>query len=294
VQRAGGGPLNAAYQRLKMIARRTRLGPALAVVVAAALTVLIAVAIDTRDSESGFGGVTSGFDEFPESTVGYGPGRTVPQAPDVQRDLVAFVGFVVNDVQAFWRDEFSDAGRRYEPATLVIFRRATVSGCGLASSATGPFYCPVDQRVYLDLMFFRELAVEFRAPGDFAQAYVIAHEVAHHVQTLAGVTQQVDAASVRDPAIANELSIRLELQADCLAGVWAHSTYERGLLERGDLEEALNAAAAVGDDRIQRHTTGRINPETWTHGSSAQRARWLLRGFESGDAAACQTFAARV
>jgi predicted metalloprotease len=278
-----------------MIARRRRwsLGAALlGALVAVAVAVLIAGAIGREDGDPVFGDVTSGFDEFPDSSAGHGPGNTVPGAPDAQTETLDFVGFVFRDVQGFWRAEFARAGVPYEPAALVVFRRATTSGCGLASSETGPFYCPLDRRVYLDLAFFRELAVEFRAPGDFAQAYVVAHEVAHHVQTLAGVTRQVQTASAREPALARELSIRLELQADCLAGVWAHSTYERRLLEQGDLQEALNAAAAVGDDRIQKRTTGRIAPEVWTHGSSAQRTRWLYRGFRSGEAAACHTFAA--
>jgi predicted metalloprotease len=265
------------------------------VIVAAIVAVVVAVVAgallaDTLRDDPGFGDVTSGFDRFPDSNAGHGPGATVPGAPGAGSDLVAFVDFVFDDVQGFWREEFARAGLPYRPATMVLFRRATPSGCGLASSETGPFYCPVDERVYLDLTFFHQLAVVFGVPGDFAQAYVIAHEVAHHVQTLAGVTQSVDAVRAQNPQLANEASIRLELQADCLAGVWAHSTYERRMLERGDLEEALKAAAAVGDDRIQRRTTGRIQPERWTHGSSEQRTRWLLRGFEGGDAAACQPF----
>jgi predicted metalloprotease len=272
--------------------RRWRVGVAiLATALAVAAAVLIVRAIVDDDGESPFGGVTSSLERFPDSTAGYGAGRSVPGAPDAQEELVGFVSFVFRDVQAFWSDQFATADRPYEPAALVLFRRATSSGCGVASSATGPFYCPLDQRVYVDLSFFRQLAGAFRAPGDFAQAFVIAHEVGHHVQTLAGVTQGVQAASAQEPELSNELGIRMELQADCLAGVWAHSTYERRMLERGDLQEALNAAAAVGDDRIQRRTTGRIAPESWTHGSSEQRTRWLLRGFESGDAAGCGTFA---
>ena len=262
-----------------------------AVVVAVAAGALLAGTLRDSGDDPGFGEVTSGFDRFPASNAGHGPGVRVPGAPDAGSDLVAFSGFVFDDVQTFWREQFARADLPYRPATMVLFRRATRSGCGLASSETGPFYCPIDERVYLDLTFFRELAVVFRAPGDFSQAYVIAHEVAHHVQSLAGVTQEVQAVQAQNPQLANEASIRLELQADCLAGVWAHSTYERRMLERGDLDEALNAAAAVGDDRIQRRTTGRIQPEQWTHGSSEQRRRWLLRGFEGGDAAACQTFA---
>jgi predicted metalloprotease len=173
---------------------------------------------------------------------------------------------------------------------VVVFRGVLPSRCGPASPETGPFYCTLDRRVYLELGFFRQLARRFNAPGDFAQAYVIAHELGHHVQNLMGVTAQVNAAMQEGLEPPNVLSIRMELQADCLAGVWGHSTYERGMLERGDLQEGLRAAAAVGDDRIQKSTTGRIDPETWTHGSSEQRLSWFLRGFESGTPEACDTF----
>ena len=172
----------------------------------------------------------------------------------------------------------------------MVFRGIVGTGCGVASASVGPFYCALDRRVYLDAGFVRQLAVEFRAPGDFAQAYVIAHEVGHHVQNVTGVLPQVQQALAERVAPPDELSIRMELQADCLAGVWGRSTYERGMLERGDLDEALRAAAAVGDDRIQRRTTGRINPESWTHGSSEQRLSWFSRGFEAGEPGACDTF----
>jgi predicted metalloprotease len=172
----------------------------------------------------------------------------------------------------------------------VLFTGSTNSGCGPATSAVGPFYCPLDRTAYLDLDFFRDLHVRFGAPGDFARAYVIGHELAHHVQNLTGVSDEVRTRSAEEPAVANELSIRLELQADCLAGVWGHSTYERDILESGDLEEGLAAAAAIGDDRIQAQATGRIDPDTWTHGSSEQRVHWFRRGFDSGEAARCDTF----
>jgi hypothetical protein len=172
----------------------------------------------------------------------------------------------------------------------VLFRGATQTGCGLGSARTGPFYCPADRRVYLDGSFFRELEQRFGAPGDFAQAYVIAHEFGHHVQTILGISQQVQQAARDDPSIANELSVRQELQADCLAGVWGHSANARGVLEAGDLQEGIVAAEAIGDDRIQASTTGRIEPETWTHGSADQRSRWLLHGFESGNIESCDTF----
>jgi predicted metalloprotease len=234
--------------------------------------------------------------------------RNLPQLPGVQPpggqadglpatpedDLAAFVTAVADDAQALWKRELEAAGHAYEPAGLVIFTSGTVSGCGPASAATGPFYCPADQKIYIDLSFYRELQRRFGAPGDFAQAYVVAHEVAHHVQTLLGVNGEVQRLSQERPEDANELSIRLELQADCLAGVWAHTVFERGDLEAGDLEEGLSAAAAVGDDRIQQKAQGRIDPESWTHGSSEQRVSWFRTGFDSGDSNACDTFAGDV
>lgn len=269
------------------MAWRIATAPLLGLAVAVTAAVLVGQALF---GPAAVGGVQSPFDRFPGPATGYGPARSVPGAPDPQTALVKFVGFVFEDVQRSWQRDFEKVGAPYQPAELVIFRQAVSSGCGPASAETGPFYCPADQRVYLDLNFFAELALRFQAPGDFAQAYVIAHEVAHHVQTLTGVTQEVQLASAQRPELTNALSIRQELQADCLAGVWAHSTYERGLLESGDLEEGLAAAAAVGDDRIQAETTGRIDPETWTHGSSEDRVRWFRRGFEEGDATACDTF----
>jgi predicted metalloprotease len=229
-------------------------------------------------------GSPGGFPQAPTAP----PGATLP-TPEEQR-LVDFVSFVLDDVQTTWREEFARAGRTYRDAALVLFEGSANTGCGFASSATGPFYCPADQRVYLDLGFFEELSTRFGAPGDFAQAYVIAHEVGHHVQAILGIGQQVAEARAADPAGANDLSIRLELQADCFAGVWARSTFARGILEPGDIEEGLNAAAAVGDDRIQAAATGRIDPETWTHGSAEQRTTWLGRGFNTGDVDACDTF----
>jgi predicted metalloprotease len=208
--------------------------------------------------------------------------------------LVQFVSFVLDDVQGVWRREFNAAGDTYRPAKLVLFTQSTDTGCGFATSEVGPFYCPADETVYLDLDFFRELRRRFGAPGDFAQAYVIAHEIGHHVQHLLGVSDAVHQESQQNPNRANALSIRLELQADCLAGVWGNTTERRELLERGDLEEGLDAAAAIGDDRIQRQTTGQTNPETWTHGSSEQRVHWFSTGFDSGDPDACNTFRGEV
>ena len=189
-----------------------------------------------------------------------------------------------------WTKVFAENGREYERAELVLFEGSTSSDCGGATEAIGPHYCPPDSNIYLDLDFFRELRRRFGAPGDFAQAYVLAHEVAHHVQNLLGINSEVHRASREDPDSANELSIRLELQADCFAGVWGYTIFERDLLESGDLEEGLDAAAAIGDDRIQEQSTGRIDKESWTHGSSAQRVKWFRTGFETGDPDACDTF----
>jgi uncharacterized protein len=213
-----------------------------------------------------------------------------PGAPDPEADLVSFVSFVFDDVQATWTDLFAQSGETYRPAEMVLFRDATNTGCGFATSEVGPFYCPADERVYLDLGFFDELQQRFGAEGDFAQAYVIAHEVAHHVQNQLGINDRVQRLAGRNPSDANELSIQQELQADCFAGVWGRTTRERGLLEAGDLQEGLGAAAAVGDDRIQREATGQVNPETWTHGSSEQRQTWFQEGFQSGNSDACDTF----
>jgi predicted metalloprotease len=219
-----------------------------------------------------------------------GNAQSVGAAPDRGRDLERFLTFVVNDVQGFWAREFKTAGLDYVPAQVVAFTGPARSPCGPASAQTGPFYCQLDHRIYLDVGFFRVLAGQFRAPGDFAQAYVVAHEVGHHVQALLGVMAQAQEFIREGAAPPNVVSIAQELQADCMAGVWAHSTYDRGLLERGDVEEALRAAAAVGDDRIQRRVQGRVNPETWTHGSAEQRREWLARGFAEGAPSACDTF----
>jgi predicted metalloprotease len=202
---------------------------------------------------------------------------------------------IVDDIQTTWdQDIFAPAGRRYEDTGLFVFDEPIDTGCGPASSATGPFYCPADGRMYLDLNFFLELERNFGAPGDFAQAYVIAHEVGHHVQNLLGTNAAVQRESRENPSDANELSVRLELQADCFAGVWGASVYARGILEPGDVREALAAAAAVGDDRIQEQTRGRIDPETFTHGTSEQRMTWFRTGFDSGDPEACDTFSGDV
>jgi len=202
--------------------------------------------------------------------------------------LVDFVSFVLDDLQQTWGEMLPG----YREATLVLFRDAIQSGCGFAAAQMGPFYCPADEKVYVDLSFYEELRARFGAPGDFAQAYVLAHEIGHHVQRVTGVEASVRRTQKRIPSQANELSVRMELQADCLAGVWANHTGRRGTLEPGDIEEGLRAAGAIGDDRLQKMQTGRVQPEAFTHGSSAQRARWLRRGLESGDPKSCETFEA--
>ena len=221
-------------------------------------------------------------------------GTSVSQ-PDPARDqqekpLVDFVTFVLNDAQNTWSQVLPQQGVPYRHAKLVLFRDAYDSACGMAQSATGPFYCPEDEKVYIDLGFYDELKQRFGAPGQFAEAYVLAHEIGHHVQKLLGIEAKMRAAQQRSPQDANELSVRLELQADCFAGVWGHSTQERNLLDPGDVDSGLKAAAAVGDDRIQRMTRGTVNPETFTHGSAAQRMEWFQRGFQDGNISSCNTF----
>ena len=204
-----------------------------------------------------------------------------------------FVSVVLADTEDVWNQTFrADLGRTYEEPRLVLFSGGIDSGCGFAQAAVGPFYCPADHKVYIDLSFYDELQRRFGAPGDFAQAYVIAHEVGHHVQNLLGISEKVQNAQRRAGRdAANELSVRLELQADCLAGVWAHQTErQKTVLERGDVEEAIGAAAAVGDDRIQMKTQGYVVPDSFTHGSAEQRVRWFKRGFESGSIDSCDTF----
>lgn len=230
---------------------------------------------------------------IPDNEGGYATG-TAPVPPG-QEELADFVSVVLADTEDTWQALFRARGGVYEEPRLVLFTDAVESACGFAQAAAGPFYCPRDHRVYIDLGFYRELRDRFRAPGDFAQAYVIAHEVGHHVQTLLGISGQVQAARGRlGPKEANALSVRLELQADCFAGLWAHhADRARNILERGDLEEALNAASAIGDDRLQRQARGTVNPDSFTHGSSAQRTRWFRIGLESGALERCDTFAAK-
>jgi uncharacterized protein len=221
-----------------------------------------------------------------------GPGQATGGAPPEDDEQAGFVSVIVADTEETWSQLMPQLGGAYREPRLVLFSDAVASACGTASSAVGPFYCPLDGRVYLDLTSFRELDQRFGAPGDFAAAYVIAHEVGHHVQNLLGITEQVQAQRQRLPERAgNQLSVSLELQADCFAGVWAHhADNQRDLLEPGDLEEGLRAAAAVGDDRIQRRTQGQVVPESFTHGSAEQRVSWFRRGFQSGDPRSCDAF----
>ncbi len=212
-----------------------------------------------------------------------------------EQERTDFVAAVLGDIEDTWTAQFSALGRSYQEPHLVLFRAGVRSACGFAQSAMGPFYCPADHKIYLDLAFFDELAQRFGAPGDFAQAYVIAHEAGHHVQTLLGVSEKVQRAGQGKPkATVNALSVRQELQADCLAGVWGyHADRVRGILDPGDLEQALTAASAIGDDRLQRQAQGHVVPDSFTHGSSEQRMHWFRRGFESGDIANCDTFGER-
>ncbi|MEO1366373.1 MAG: neutral zinc metallopeptidase [Acidobacteriota bacterium] len=220
--------------------------------------------------------------------VSSSPMATSPE----EEERFQFISFVLDDVQGVWSRLFPQMGQSYSRAKMVVFRDSTPTACGYGQAASGPFYCPGDRQVYIDLSFFDQLHRRFGAPGDFAQAYVIAHEVGHHVQNILGIERQVRQLQRENRGMANRLSVLMELQADCFAGVWAHSTAQRKLLERGDIEEGLGAASAVGDDSIQRQTSGRVNPDSFTHGTSAQRVEWFKRGFQSGDPNVCDTFSA--
>ncbi len=215
--------------------------------------------------------------------------------PATQDEQAQFVSVVLADTEDTWREIFRQGGQTYREPKLVLFTGAVQSACGFAQAAMGPFYCPLDETVYIDLIFYRDLKERFRAPGDFAQAYVIAHEVGHHVQNQLGIMQKVQEMRSRvDEVRSNDLSVRTELQADCFAGLWAHhADKSRHILEEGDIEEALNAASSIGDDRIQKQTRGYVVPDSFTHGSSEQRVRWFRRGLETGDFAQCNTFQVR-
>ena len=222
------------------------------------------------------------------------PAVTRQQHPSGKDPMVNFVSVVLADTEKTWHDVFRRLGSNYEEPKLVLFSGVVESACGIAQEAMGPFYCPEDQKVYIDLSFYEDLKTRFKAPGDFAQAYVIAHEVGHHVQNLLGISEKIQSAMRRaSKAEANRLSVRMELQADCLAGVWGyHADKFRNLLEPGDLEEALGAASAIGDDRIMKQTRGRVIPDAFTHGTSEQRVHWFRQGFETGDMNQCNTFRA--
>jgi len=234
------------------------------------------------------GGDGINLDTLPQANQSAAPQTPIDPNNDPDADSMEFTNTVFNDVQDLWAQLYADADAQYPYATLVLFTGNTSSACGGASSAIGPHYCPLDNNVYIDLEFFDQLTERFGAPGDFAQAYVISHEVAHHVQTVAGINGQVRELQQANPSEANGLSVLMELQADCFAGIWARATFDQ--LEPGDIEEALGAAAAVGDDRIQEAATGRVDPEGWTHGSAAQRMFWFQRGMDSGDPSQCDTF----
>jgi predicted metalloprotease len=217
------------------------------------------------------------------------PSQTSGESRQVSDEQKQFVSFVFDDAQRTWSEVFAANQQPYRKAKLVLFTGRTPTGCGSGSAAAGPFYCPPDERVYIDLSFYEELARRFGAPGDFAQAYVIAHEMGHHVQNLLGIDRRMRRAGGPSEG-AEGSSVKLELQADCFAGIWAHSTQQRDLLERGDVEEGLAAAASVGDDRLQKQSTGTVQPESWTHGSAAQRSQWFRRGYSSGKLSDCDTF----
>jgi len=225
-------------------------------------------------------------DSYSQGSSSRPPGAPPTETSAQEEQLVDFVSFVLDDLQTTWGQLLPG----YRDAKLVLFRDEVRSGCGFAAAQMGPFYCPADGKVYIDLGFYEELSGRFGAPGDFAQAYVLAHEIGHHVQRLTGIEDKVRSAQRQRPGEANELSVRMELQADCLAGVWGHSSDRRKLLEPGDVEEGLGAAAAIGDDALQRRGGGRVRPESFTHGTARQRVDWLRRGLESGDPDACDTF----
>jgi hypothetical protein len=265
------------------------------IVILVVVVVLIKVFGGGGSSTTSSPSLPSGGPHFPSATNGNGNGRAVQRAPagvDPDAKLVDFVKFVMKDIQNTYEAMFKAQGKPYPHAKLVLFTSEIDTGCGLSSSEIGPFYCPPDQKAYIDLSFYRELRDRFGAPGEFAEAYVLAHEIGHHLQNLLGIDAQARRAAGKDKKKRNELSVRQELQADCFAGVWGHSAKARGLLETGDIESALGAATAIGDDRLQKQAGMKVNAETWTHGSSEQRVRWFRKGFDVGTLEVCDTFAA--
>jgi hypothetical protein len=252
--------------------------------------VLIVLALQLLGGGATFD-VPAGFDGTAQAPAG----EPIPAGQDPDKDLRDFSLYVFTDVQDLWTKTFADSGPptpRYERAKLVLYSGTTDTGCGLGQAAAGPFYCPADQRVYLDLSFYREMEDQLHASGDFAWAYVIGHELGHHVQNLLGTERKVRQLRADDPSSANALSVRLELQADCYAGVWARSVFDQ--LQDGDIEEAMTASQAVGDDRLQKQAGQRVNPDSFTHGSSAQRLKWFKRGAANGEPADCDTFSGDV
>ncbi len=250
--------------------------------------VIVFIAIQLLGGGAGGFNVPAGFDTATRAPSG----EPIPAGQDPERDLKDFSVYVFNSVQATWERTFSEQGDSYERAKLVLYRDGVDTACGSASSAVGPFYCPGDKYVYLDLSFYRDMEQQLQASGDFAWAYVIAHEVGHHVQQELGTSAEVDRIRREDPDRANEASVRLELQADCYSGVWARTVFEAGELEAGDIDEAIRASEAVGDDRLQQQSGRGIDPDSFTHGSSAQRRAWFERGRERGEPADCDTFSA--
>ncbi len=254
-----------------------------------ALVLLVLSIVFKRDFFSLVGGGGAGVPISPPSASVDGPRRPVAESGE-EAESRKLATFALNDAQRTWHELLPALGGRYEDAKLVLFRDAVRSGCGAAQASSGPFYCPADRRVYIDLSFYEELKSRFGAPGEFAQAYVIAHEVGHHVQNQLGIDGKVRQLQESRPRQANDLSVRLELQADCFAGVWGHKAAKEGRLDERDVEQGLNAAAAIGDDRIQRMSGRAASPESFTHGSSAQRVEWFRRGLSTGDPKACNTF----
>ena len=240
---------------------------------------------DLTGALGGGGGAAPG-----EGMPAAGPSAPPAQTSAEEEELVKFMSFVLDDAQDNWAKIFSAGGAQYARARLVLFRDQVNTGCGGATSASGPFYCPADQKVYIDLNFYDELRRRFGAPGDFAQAYVLAHEIGHHVQNVLGTERKMRQLQSSNPGARNELSVRLELQADCYAGIWGRHAQEQGRLDSGDIEEALAAASAVGDDRISEMSGSSIRPESFTHGSAAQRMTWFRRGFDSGRVESCDSF----
>ena len=252
------------------------------------VVLFIAIQLLSGGGGSGAFEVDNQFGEAPQAPAA--DGRGIPAAQDPERDLKEFSSYVFTNSLDTWEGLFKKEGQQFERAQLVLYRDAVSTGCGDASSAVGPFYCPADERVYLDLSFYGDMERELGAPGDFAWAYVIAHEVGHHVQQQLGTSDEVTRLRREQPGEANALSVRLELQADCYSGVWAHSIFAAGDLEKGDVAEATRASAAVGDDRLQSKATGQVDPDSFTHGSSEQRADWFNRGRTGGEPADCDTF----